>query len=79
MRVRADVVLIHAVLGMALFGLGCGERPDELGPYVEKLHEIGKYNAKLVEYRFYLKSDQAAKAAGLEQTIEYLRAEIGAN
>jgi hypothetical protein len=72
MRVRAGAVLIHAALGLAIFGLGC-EREDELGPYVQKLGEVDTYNAKLVEYRFFLKSDQPQKAATLEETIqEYL-------
>ena len=70
MRVRAGAVLIHAVLGLAVLGLGCGGRKDELGPYVQKLKEADTYNAKLVEYRYFLKSDQAAKAATLEETIQ---------
>lgn len=69
MRVRAGAVLIYAVLGLAMLGLGC-DRPDELGPYVKKLKEADTYNAKLVEYRYFLKSDQAAKAATLEETIQ---------
>lgn len=70
MRFRAGAVLIHAALGLAIFGLGCGEREDEMGPYVLKLQEVDTYNAKLVEYRYYLKADQSQKAAGLEETIE---------
>ena len=69
MRVRAGAVLIYAVLGLAMLGLGC-DRPDELGPYVKKLKGADTYNAKLVEYRYFLKSDQAAKAATLEETIQ---------
>jgi len=48
------IVLALAVLGL---GLGCGERPDELGPYVQKLQEADAYNAKLVEYRKLIKTD----------------------
>lgn len=49
---------------------GCGERPDELGPYVERLRGADEFNAKLVEFRYYLKSDQVDKAADVAPTIE---------
>jgi hypothetical protein len=58
------------VLAMALGIAGCGERVDELGPYVEKLREVDQYNRKLVEFRFYVKSDQPNKAAALRETIQ---------
>ena len=54
---------------VALVVAGCGEAVDELGPYVEQLRQMDKYNKKLVEFRFYLKSDQPSKAAGLRETI----------
>ena len=60
------IVLALAVLGL---GLGCGERPDELGPYVQKLQEADAYNAKLVEYRKLIKSDKAEAASDVAQTI----------
>lgn len=55
---------------------GCGEEVDELGPYVEQLKQMDHYNQKLVEYRFYLKSDQPSKAAGLRETIEAYLADM---
>ena len=58
------------VFMVAVAAVGCGEGVDELGPYVEQLKQMDKYNKKLVEYRFYLKSDQPSKAAGLRETIE---------
>ncbi len=57
---------------------GCGEQVDELGPYVEQLRQMDKYNKKLVEYRFHLKSDQASKAAGLRETIKSYLADMEA-
>lgn len=64
--VRALLVVSIAVGGL----LACGEQVDELGPYVEQLQKMDEYNKKLVEYRFYLKSDQPRKAAGLRKTME---------
>jgi hypothetical protein len=49
---------------------GCGERPDELGPYVQTLKGADAFNQRLVEYRGYLKANETDKAAGVAQTIE---------
>lgn len=65
---RRDV-LARVLLALAVLGLGCGERPDELGPYIQQLQEADSYNAKLIEYRSLIKSDQPEKASDLSQTI----------
>ncbi len=76
MKLRTSAVFTLAVVLLAGLGLGCGERPDELGPYVQKLKEVDPYNRKLVEYRNFLKADETEKAATLRQTIEAYRADL---
>jgi hypothetical protein len=68
--------LILAVVSLAALGPGCGERPDELGPYVERLKQADVHNKKLVEYRNYLKADQSDKAANLSKAIEAYLADM---
>lgn len=76
MKARTTAALVLAVVGLAALGLGCGERRDELGPYVERLREADAYNKKLVEYRNYLRADQSDKAAMLSKTIEAYLADL---
>ena len=57
-----------------------GERPDELGPYVQKLVELdAKYVEKILEYQGYLSTpgmDQ--KAADIQRVMRELHDELAA-
>ena len=56
---------------------GCGEQPDEFGPYVTKLQITEKYWQTLVDYRQHLKSpDSESKARDLQQVIESYQADL---
>ena len=56
--------------------VGCGERPDVLGPYVEQLRQVDGHNARLVEYRAHLKADHQEKAQDVRQTVEAYLADL---
>lgn len=72
-------VFALAILVAGTFACG-GERPDELGPYVQKLVELdAKYVEKIVEYKGYLSTpgmDQ--KAADIQQVMKELHDELAA-
>lgn len=56
---------------------GCGERPDQLGPYVTKLQTTQKHWETLVAYREYMKSPETeSKARDLQQVIEAFQADL---
>ena len=46
-------ILLSLVVAVA-WGIGCGEPPDELTPYVEQLAKMQEYNEKLARYEVYL-------------------------
>ena len=77
MYARTSAVFLLIVVGLATFFSGCGERPDELGPYVKRLREVDSYNKRLVEYRNFLTADQSDKATTLSETIEAYLADLG--
>jgi hypothetical protein len=72
-------VFALAIIAAGMFACG-GEKPDELGPYVQKLAELdGKYVDKIVEYQGYLSTpgmDQ--KAADIQQVMKGLHDELAA-
>lgn len=71
-----NALAVVAIVSLTALAIGCGERPDELGPYVERLQKADEYNQKLVEYKVFLKADQQDKAAMLSQTIEAYLADL---
>lgn len=75
MTTRTSLVAL-AIVSLAALATGCGERADELGPYVQRLQKADEYNSKLVEYKAYLKADEQEKAAMLSQTIEAYLADL---
>ena len=57
----------------------CGERPDELTPYVEKVKPLEKYHTKLKQYRTYLKTEgMTSMAKDIRQVIEAYKADLAA-
>ena len=72
-------VFTFVIVAAGMFSCG-GEKPDELGPYVQKLVELdGKYVDKIVEYQGYLSTpgmDQ--KAADIQQVMKDLHDELAA-
>lgn len=49
---------------------GCGERVDELTPYVLRLQELEHFNEKLVEYEHYLSTEgMTHKASDIAQVL----------
>ena len=62
-----------------LWMVGCGEKKDELGPYIERLQGTSQYWETLLSYKGYLKSpDTEAQAQDVEQVIEAFLAEMEA-
>jgi hypothetical protein len=60
--------------GIAVFG--CGERVDELGPYVEAYRAMDPYHEQLLQMEVALKADQVALAAGTSDVIKAYLAEL---
>jgi len=59
------------ILMLACLVWGCGEREDELGPYIEKLKGMQKYNETLLSFKEYLKTEgMTDKAKGLSQLLK---------
>lgn len=70
---------IACVALAVLWMVGCGERKDELGPYVERLQGTSQYWETLLAYKGYLKSpDTEAQARDVRQVIEAFQAEMEA-
>ena len=60
-----------------LWMVGCGEKKDELGPYVERLQSTSHYWETLLSYKAYLKSpDTESQAQDVKQVIEAFLAEM---
>ena len=56
---------------------GCGERPDEITPYVEKVKPLEKYHKTLVQYRKYLNTEgMSSQARDLRQVIENYKKDL---
>jgi len=59
--------------------VGCGEKEDQLGPYVERLQGTAHYWETLLAYKGYLKSpDTEARAQDIKPFIEAFMAEMEA-
>ncbi|MFH1569329.1 MAG: hypothetical protein ABIL09_15140 [Gemmatimonadota bacterium] len=62
-----------------LWLIGCGEKKDELGPYIERLKTTEPYWNSLLQYREYLKSPETeSKARDVRQVIEQFKAAMDA-
>ena len=67
-------------LFVILLGIwGCGEKPDELGPYVSKLKGLQHYNATLAQYSEYLRTEgMTDKARDLAEVLRAYEADLRA-
>lgn len=75
MRRTVTMVILGCVVGLGGVTTGCGEKPDELGPYVEAYRAMDTYHQQLIEMETALKADQTAMAARTSDIIrEYLAA-----
>jgi len=62
---------ITCVVLAVLWMMGCGEKEDQLGPYVERLQGTTEYWDTLLEYRQHLKSpDTEAQARDIKEVIQ---------
>jgi hypothetical protein len=70
-------MLLPAVIGFLLSG--CGERPDELTPYVAAVEPLQKYHETLVQYGKYLKTEGMTNMAkDIRQVIEKYKIDLEA-
>ena len=69
MRRTMAVVVGSLVVVGGIAMTGCGERPDELGPYVQAFQAMDTYHEQLVQMEVALKADQVALAAGTSEVI----------
>ena len=68
-----------AILMLLLWGWGCGESPDYLTPYVQKVKPLEKYQETLVQYRKYLKTPGMSRQAhDIRKVIEDYRTDLEA-
>ncbi|MFC1526920.1 hypothetical protein ACFL6X_08945 [Candidatus Latescibacterota bacterium] len=67
---------VACVAVAALWFVGCGERVDELGPYVQRLQTTESYWVTLLQYRDHLKSpDTESQAQDVREVIAKFQAE----
>ena len=76
MKRTVTMVILGCVVGLVgMVATGCGEKPDELGPYVEAFEAMDTYHEQLVSMEVALKADQPDMAARKSDIIsEYLAA-----
>ena len=68
-----------AIPMLLVWGWGCGEPPDQLGPYVEKVKPLEKYHKKLLQYRKYLNTPGMSRQAhDIRKLFEDYRADLEA-
>ena len=67
------------ILMLACWVWGCGEKPDELTPYVAKLKGLQHYNETLAQYKTYLRTEgMTNKANDIAQVLQSYKADLEA-
>jgi len=67
------------ILMLACWVWGCGEKQDELTPYVTKLKGLQHYNETLAQYKIYLRTEgMTNKANDVGQVMQNYKADLEA-
>ena len=65
------------ILMLACWVWGCGEKADELTPYVAKLKDLQHYNETLAQYKIYLRTEgMTNKANDIAQVLQNYKADL---
>ena len=74
---RTRMMVLWCMVGLGgIAAFGCGERVDELGPYVEAYRAMDTYHEQLLQMEVALKADQVALAHGTSDVIKAYLADL---
>ena len=77
MKRMVTLVILGCVVGLStMMATGCGEKQDELGPYVEAFKAMDTFHEQLVSMEVALKADQPAMAARTSDIIREYQAAL---